>query len=165
MQSKLVRCFPASAAAILLATATAKTISGFGSAEVLEQPDPILGISFRSAFFVAGTIELAVGLICLFAKCLRWQTGLVAWLATIFVVYRLGLVLVGYKQPCNCLGGFTDALHITPGAADAAMKCILAYLLLVSYVVFFVLWQPWKGRVVVARALGTTAAARAGPLL
>ena len=70
--------------------------------------------------------------------------GLVVWLATSFLVYRIGLVWVGYKKPCPCLGNLTDALHIPPQTADTAMKIILAYLLIGSYATLFWLWRQRK---------------------
>lgn len=115
--------------------------SGFGTAKLLVVADPILGIQFRHLMLVVGMVEIVVALLCFFSKGQKLVMGLVAWLATNFVVYRIGLWWVGYNKPCSCLGNLTDALHIPPETADTAMKTILAYLLLGSYASLFWLWQ------------------------
>ena len=144
MNVKILRIFIFSAGALLLATAIAKFISSFGSARILQTPDPILGISFRCVFWLVGTVELAIALACFLGKKIRLKAGLVAWLATTFVEYRLGLIWIGYQKPCSCLGNLTDALHIPPKTADTAIKFILAYLLLGSYATLFWLWRKGK---------------------
>ena len=90
---------------------------------------------------VLGMAEIAIALLCFFGKSQKLALGLVAWLATNFVVYRLGLMWIGYHKPCSCLGNLTDALHISPNIADTAMKIILGYLLLGSYATLFWLWR------------------------
>ncbi len=130
-----------SAGLMLLVAAMAKFISSEGSAHILQKPDPILTISFQHVFWIVGTIELSVSLTCLLSRQPRLQAGLLAWLATSFVAYRLGLVWVGWHKPCSCLGNLTDALHILPQTADTAMKIILAYLLIGSYATLFWLWR------------------------
>jgi hypothetical protein len=87
-----------------------------------------------------GLLELGVASVCLFARATKIALTLVAWLATIFVLYRVGLFLVGYHKPCSCLGNLTDALHISPEMADAAMKVVLGYLLIGGYGSIFWLW-------------------------
>ena len=141
---KTIRIYICITAGLLFVTAIAKLVSATGNAKVLENSDPILGISFRDVFWIVGVIELAVSMFCLFGRRLNMQVGIVAWLATIFLFYRLGLILVGYHKPCSCLGNLTDALRISPQAADTAMKIILAYLLIGSYATLFWLWRQRK---------------------
>jgi hypothetical protein len=141
---KISRWFLYSAGVVLLLTAAAKFISSAGSAHILSNPDPILTISFQHVFWIVGTIELTVALICLFSRQIRLQAELLAWLATSFLVYRFGLLWIGYHKPCSCLGNLTDALHIPPQTADTAMKIILAYLLIGSYGTLFWLWRRRK---------------------
>ena len=144
LNMRLIRFFIILAGFLLLVTAMAKIISSTGNAQVLKNIDPILSISFQKVFWIVGAIELIVSLICLFGKRTRLQALLAAWLSTSFVVYRLGLLWVGYRKPCSCMGNLTDALRISPEAADAAMKIILAYLLICSYSILFWLWQQSK---------------------
>jgi hypothetical protein len=141
MQQKLIFVFVRSAGVLLLITALAKLISGVGSAPILQWRDPVLNVPFRYLFFALGGIEFLVAMICFRGKNVRIQTALVAWLSTNFIIYRLGLLWVGYHKLCSCLGNLTDALNIQPQTADAIMKTILCYLLIGSYVGSFVLWK------------------------
>lgn len=103
--------------------------------------DPILGVQFEHLVLSLGVAEIAVALICFFGKRQMLATMLVAWLATSFVVYRLGLWWINWHLPCHCLGNLTDALHISPQLADSIMKGVLAYLLIGSYGIL--IWQ-WR---------------------
>ena len=138
---KLRGYFIYSAGLLLAITAVAKFISSLGNAHILNYADPLLAISFRRVFWIVGTLEVAVALVCIFGKSIRLQTGLLAWLTTSFLVYRLGLIWVNYQKPCSCLGNLTDALHIPPQTADTAMKIVLAYLLIGSYGTLLWLWR------------------------
>ncbi len=144
MQTKAIRLFIYSSAVLLLATAIAKLVSANGNARLLEYTDSILGIPFRDMFRIVGVIEFVIALICLFSKNIKVRVGLIAWLATGFLIYHIGLIWVGWHKPCPCLGNLTDALHISPQTADTAMKIILAYLLIGSYASLFWLWRQRK---------------------
>jgi hypothetical protein len=90
---------------------------------------------------VVGVAEIGIALICFFSKRQTLALGLVAWMSTNFVVYRLGLWWMDWKKPCSCLGNLTDALHISPQTADNIMKVLLAYMLIGSY--GLLIWQ-WR---------------------
>src|SRR4051812_40624213 len=117
MMRLATRWFLYSVGVILALTAAAKFVSAMGNARILQSPDPIFGIPFRSVFWIVGGIEIVVALVCLFGRRLNLGSGAVAWLATSFVFYRIGLLWVGYQRPCTCLGNLTDALHIRPETA------------------------------------------------
>jgi len=138
------KAFVISAGGILLLTGTAKVWSAFGSAEILNDVDPLLNLQFGHLIFAAGALELMVASLCLFSKARQAATSIVAWLATILLAYRLSLWWVGWYRPCSCLGNFTDALHIPQQTADTAMKIILTYLLIGSYTTLFWLWRQRK---------------------
>jgi len=141
MRMPINQLFRWSAGLLFLVTAIAKLVSASGSARILQNPDPLLGISFRTVFWIVGGIETIIALFCFFGKRRALQSGLIAWLCTNFVIYRLGLTWVGYHKPCSCLGNLTDALHISPETADTAMKIVLGYLLISSYTSLFWLWK------------------------
>ena len=141
---RIARLFLYSAAVVLLLTGSAKVISSFGHETILQTRDPLTGIQFQVLFRIVAGIEFAIALTCIFSKRTLLPVGLVAWLTTSFLTYRVGLVLVGYHRPCQCMGNFTDALHISQQTADTAMKIILAYLLISSYAICFWLW--WRGK-------------------
>jgi hypothetical protein len=138
---KIFRWFFYSAAVVLLLAAAAKFISSFGHGTILQTRDPLTGLQFQDLFRIVGGVEVAVALVCIFSKRTWLPSGLVAWLATSFLAYRLGFIAIGYHRPCSCMGNLTDALHIPPQTADTAMKIILAYLLLGSYGTLFWLWR------------------------
>jgi hypothetical protein len=130
-------------AAVLLVTGLAKVGSAFGNSKFLAVIDPIFGIKFGQLMLAVGVVEIVIAAICFFSKRQTLKLGLVAWLSTNFVVYRLGLWWMDWKKPCSCLGNLTDALHISPQTADNIMKVLLAYLLIGSY--GLLIWQ-WKKR-------------------
>jgi len=134
--SKWVRWFVVSAGMILLITGLAKIVSAFGKALVLTQHDPVFQISFKNLMLFSGILELALSIFCFIGKNITLQAGLVAWLATCFLFYRLGIFWGGFNRPCPCLGNLTDALHISPRFADAATKIALTYLLIGSSVIY-----------------------------
>jgi len=134
--------FLLSAAVVLALTGLAKVWSGFGGAKILAVTDPLLGLRFNHLMIFIGLLELVIALFCLFSD--KWPgvgSGLVAWLATTFLIYRFDLRWIGYRGSCRCLGNLTDALHISPQTADTAMKIILGYLLVGSYGALFWLWS------------------------
>lgn len=126
---------------LLLATAIAKFISSAGTMPSLQVGDPIFHLSLRDMFVVMGITESAIGLICFFGTSVELRAGLLAWLSTAFVVYRIGLNWLGWHKPCSCLGNLTDALHIPSETADIALKIVLAYLVIGSYVIL--IWFYW----------------------
>lgn len=136
--------FVLSAGAILFITGVAKVWSGLGNSKFLAVVDPIIGIKFGQLMLVVGVVEIVIALVCFFSKRQTLALGLVAWMSTNFVVYRLGLWWMDWKKPCSCLGNLTDALHISPQTADNIMKVLLAYLLIGSY--GLLIWQCKKQR-------------------
>ena len=138
---KFARWFPASAGILLALTALAKLVSAFGTADILQRYDPVLRISYQQVFFLASAMELVVVFICFSRKNLPVKSGAIAWLATMFLIYRLGLWWANYPALCKCLGNLTDALHISPELAGTIAKTILAYLLVGSYAILFWVWR------------------------
>lgn len=125
--------FLPSAAVVLALTGLAKVWSTFGSVKLLAVVEPIVGIPFRWMLLAVGVVELVVAGICFFSRNQRLATLLVAWLATNFLVYRLGLWWMDWRHPCGCMGNLAGVLHLSDQTADSIMKVVLAYLLLGSY--------------------------------
>ena len=148
----LSKLFMRSAGAILFVTGAGKVWSVFGSARILGYVDPILGLQFRQLFLALGVMEILVALVCLFSRHQAVATTLVAWLATIFLVYRLGLFWMDWRRPCGCLGNLTDALHLSPQTADNIMKVMLAYLLVGSYLLLAKEWYYSKSQPILDEA-------------
>lgn len=122
------RWFLISAALILCTTALAKLVSAMGQALVLQEVDPIFGLSFTLLLSAVGLVEFAVGVLCLSRKHQQLATVLTAWLGISIITYRFGLWWIGWQKSCHCLGDFTDAIGIPASEADNFMKVILVYL-------------------------------------
>jgi len=126
---------------VLVLTRLVKACGAIGPAQALDVADPIIGLPFRRLMLLVGLLELFVAFFCLFTDKRQFSMLAVAWLATNFVVYRVGLWWMGWHRPCGCLGNLTDLLGIAPHTADTIMKLVLAYLLIGSY--GLLLWQ-WR---------------------
>jgi hypothetical protein len=138
------RKFIVSAGVVLSLTGIAKIWSGLGHARILVVPDPLFGIGLGNLLCLVGTAEVVIALVCFFRERQLLSIRLVAWLATMFTLYRLGLLWIGWHRPCSCLGNLTDAINVSPQAADNFMKGVLAYLLIGSYTAMFWHWSPPK---------------------
>jgi hypothetical protein len=145
MSKTLIRPFIHSAGGILLAAALIRFFIATGHLSVLALPDPMLGISLRSALLIVGGIELAFALICLFGKNVRLQIGFLAWLSTCFVLFWLGLFWMHCHLQGTCLGSLNDPLNLSRGAIGYIMRFLPACLLLGSYAALFQLWLAKKG--------------------
>jgi hypothetical protein len=122
-----------SAAAILAIVGVAKAFSATGPARALDALDPLIGLPFRHLLLSVGLIELLVSFVCVSASRRAQALGAVAWLATNFVLYRIGLWCIDWHHPCGCMGSLAGVLHLSDTAADNIMKGLLVYLLLGSY--------------------------------
>jgi len=131
---KLISIFVISSGVFLAITALAKLISSFGTAPILNNLDPVLLIPFGRMLQATAVVELCVVVICFLSTNRKLQVALIAVLASNFLLYRFALRWLGYNNPCPCLGNLTDMLGIAPQTTDIAMKVILAYLLIGSYV-------------------------------
>ena len=141
MKQKYNNSFIRSAGVVFAISGSAKVLSAHGTAKILTVADPILGLQFGHLMLLVGALELIGAAACLSGRLLHQTTVMVAWFATNVFAYRLGLWWIGWHRPCSCLGNVTDAVHISPQAADMAMRVILAYLLIGSYATLFWLWR------------------------
>jgi hypothetical protein len=140
------------AGALLALLGMLKVWSWLTSSNFLVVIDPVIGINSRLLMLGIGLVEIAVAAVCLLAGRERLAVSLVAWLATNFVVYRIGLWWIGWQRPCGCLGYLSDALHISAQAADVLSLVILAFLLVGSYGWLFSQWR--RGPSIVAVETG-----------
>ena len=117
-------------------TATAKLISVRQTMGYLNLRDPLFEfMTNRQLLSSAATLEFVVVILLLWVKSSGKKLALIAWIGSVFFLYRISIYLVklpGYI-PCPCLGDAAASLHISPNHLDWAMKAILAYLLVGSY--------------------------------
>ena len=142
---KWTRLFIYSSGMILLVAAMERFAIAAGASPILVLPDPMLGIPLRHAALIVGGTELVVALICLFGKNTRLQIGWLAWLATNFFVFRIGLFWMHFHPQATWIGGLTDPLHILRGTTGLVMTAVPFYLLLGSYAAMVWFWS--QGRV------------------
>ena len=147
----MMKPFLTGAGAVLVLTGLAKAFSAIGSARALDTADPLIGIPFRQLLLLVGLAELLIAFFCLFTDKRRFSLLAVAWLSTNFLVYRLGLWVIGWHRPCGCMGSLSDMLHLSPKAADNIMKGVLAYLLVGSYLLLFLQWRAARREPVVSK--------------
>ena len=129
-----------SAGVILVVTGAAKIVSGLGKARVLDLADPLLFLPVRHVLLIVGVLELLIGAFLLLTSDPWSKLPVVGWLATNFLLYRLGLLWVGAYKPCNCLGTVADALPLPRVAVLWATNAAFLYLLLGSYFLLFFAW-------------------------
>jgi hypothetical protein len=150
MANKIARNLQWSFGLVLGVTGCAKVVSFFGIERILYLNDPILGIPFRYLLLLVGILEILIAGVCVLSNKPKLSSLLVAFLATNFAIYRLALWFMGWHRPCNCMGNLADAMHIPPQTADAAMKIILAYLLIGSYATLFWFWKQKRATSIAA---------------
>src|SRR5688500_7735528 len=94
------RLFMNFTAGVLVLTGLAKLSTGGADNQLLAAADPIIGLPFRYLLLAAGLLELGVGVACAFKRHAHFAIFLVAWFATLLLVYRVALWSVGWKAPC-----------------------------------------------------------------
>ena len=141
--------FPFSAAVILLVTGIAKLSSVSGSVGILDTQDPVFSfLNTRQLLLLVALLEIAVGIMALLRN-MAVQTRLlaIAWLASLFGTYRLGLWLVNYQEPCKCLGGALDWTGLSDAVIRRTTFALFLYLLGGSCILLLAsLWQRRFGR-------------------
>lgn len=160
MKENWIQSFIKSAGAILLVAALARFVIASGNSPVLPLSEPMLGIPLRFAALTVGGIELTVALICLFGKKIHFQTGWLAWLATNYVVFWIGLFWMHCHPQATCIGSLTDPLRLSRGMTGFAIQLLPLGLLFGSYAALFQLWFANRGQT--ERRVAQKVAARPG---
>jgi hypothetical protein len=77
---------------------------------------------------VAVILEIAAVAFILAKDFITAKLMVIAWLSSLFVLYRVGLSVVGFRGYCQCLGSLTDWAHISPAGAQLLSEGILSYM-------------------------------------
>lgn len=131
------RGFLIAAGVILGITGFAKLFTVTGETTLLAVSDPIFGMPFGTLMVIVGLVELVIAGFCLFSSLNTLSTLMVAWIASVFLAYRMGLRVVDWQRPCGCLGNLTDVLGMSPQAAEWLSVGLLGFLLIGSYTFLF----------------------------
>ena len=130
MPPKPIQLFKDSAGVILLAVGTALFLTNWTNPADLVTPlDPVLSLSLRTVFWVAGGVAMIVALICLFANRMEWPLCLLAWLGLNGLVYIGGTHLQGYQGVAGFLEGLSYAFRLPPDLGDVLVSLLAGYLL------------------------------------
>jgi hypothetical protein len=140
MNKKAQERFIYSAAIIFFVTATAKLLSTRSTALALDVHDPILLLTHRHVFYLIGGIELGLSAFLLMGQNQRMKLALTAWLATNFLVYRIGLWWGDEPNLCNCLGNLAGYVPLSPWVVNAAAFAALSWLVIGSYLFLLLDW-------------------------
>jgi hypothetical protein len=73
-------------------------------------------------------------------RSLNLKLALVAWLATNFLSYRIGLWWMSAPNLCNCLGNLNQYLSVSPRVLNAAGFAALGWMLIGSYALMLAEW-------------------------
>jgi hypothetical protein len=135
--------FILSVAIILFITAAAKLLAAISSAHILARLDPMLFLSNREVFRLAAAIELSVSAYLLMGRNHTMKLALIAGLSAIYLIYRVGLQLVGAPNLFSCLGNLTEVISISPRILDRLTVAMLGWMLIGSYTLLAVEWSGY----------------------
>ena len=113
-------------------TSVAKLYSATGSEGILDIADPIFRLSYRYLLVALGLVEIAIAGYILYGAANAVKCAVLASLSSCFIIYRVGVLVLGVPDPCPCLGTITAKLPFGPATADLLLKGMIAYLLLGS---------------------------------
>ena len=130
------KSFYISVVILLLITALAKLVSGFGSAGILNTNDSLWPIKMRYLLLLTAAIELLVILCVLFSKQALVKSCAVVCIGCQFLLYRGALFLLGDSHPCPCLGTITGWLKVSPQAASQITLYIALYIAIGGAIIF-----------------------------
>lgn len=127
--------FHQSAVAILSLTAAAKGISAFGSQSILDKSDPIFWVlKNRELLLLVGALEMGVALLLISKVSPSIKRGSLLWLCINFLLYRVGLWIIGAPATCKCLGDLAERIGLSDSQASWLLLGVLGYLLAGSLV-------------------------------
>lgn len=130
---------------ILLVTAAIKWFGAATGAPVLDWHDPLLPLSNRETFVLAGAMELGLSAYLFLGEQRGMKIMSIAWLAGIYLTYRLGLWWAGVPDLCNCLGNLSGWFPVSPLTLDWIAWSLLGWLLIGSLLILMTGWlHRWK---------------------
>jgi len=118
---------------ILLVTGSAKLVSVFGDAQLLDSHDGLIYfMNYRQLFIAVGIIEVLSAFYVFLGRNETVAFGLICGLAFCFLTYRLCLNLLKIGGQCRCLGNLSDALGLSPRVTSILLDFSLGTLLFIG---------------------------------
>ncbi|HXT13471.1 MAG TPA: hypothetical protein VN873_18100 [Candidatus Angelobacter sp.] len=137
MQAKLLRAFWISSAIILTFTGITKVISAIVPVPILNETDPVLGLTTRWVLVLVGLLELAVVAVIIIFKQKPFAHLLVAVIGTEFLLYRVVFETAHFSRGCPCLGRFTAWVHIPDPEINKILVAVASWLCIGGFTCFF----------------------------
>ncbi len=142
MKPGLFQLFTDSAAALLLALAAAIWISNHANAGLALPHDPILNISMRNTFWMAGAMASVVALVCLFSQRLNFKAGLILWMAANLLIYQAGFIWSGSHRGLGVyLSSIASIFDLSSSTTSLVLKIASGYLFIGSALTLLWLWR------------------------
>ena len=146
MLAKLQRPFLTSALLLLAFTAVAKLISAAGSAAILAQADPVIGLPTRWVLILAGGVELAVSIVILLSRSRLVPSLLVAIVGAEFLLYRAVFQIGNFSRGCPCLGSFSAWANLPESTVNNLLWAVAVWLCIGGLFSFIVSLSLETGR-------------------
>lgn len=125
----LQQYYVSSVVVILLLTAVLKLASAFGVARILSTADPLLPfLSARMVSLLAAAVEFGAVAFILLSQTVAARLLMISWLFCLFVAYRAGLYVIGYRGYCSCLGRLMDFLPLRDQTLSVISLGLVSYL-------------------------------------
>ena len=121
---------------VLLVTGALKVVSLYADQTVVPTRDPVFPfLNLTSTMGFAAVLEFLVASFLVIVPSPRIGAWGVLWLVAVFLIYRLGLMMVpDVRAPCNCLGTLSVG-WLGGEASERVSELILVYLAASSFLV------------------------------
>ena len=144
MPEQLTRFFHHLTGALFLISATVLFVCA-GTNTALPQPhDPVLLLPIRAFFWITGGICLAAAMVNVSYKITSLQAVALAWVVSIFTLYRLYYLCHGGLSLSGYLVNFSAAFNVAPQTANVITELTLAALFCGCYGTLIGVWKPAK---------------------
>lgn len=131
--SRFSRWFLSSTILILATTALLKLVAALQSLDAIRAADPLFPfLSTRQMLVCAAALEFSVVALLLRRKEGVDRSLVLLWLSALFLAYRVGLLIIGCRGPCWCLGDPFKWLGVSRMVLDRVAIGLLAYLVIGS---------------------------------
>ncbi len=119
--------FVRACACVLALSAVGKLISVALPTPILTRPDPVIyPLQVWHVAAVAALLEAFAGVWLLRNAHHKFAPGVILWLCSLFIAYRIGLVVISPGAPCPCLGRLAGWLPFPEQTTDRGLLAILA---------------------------------------
>jgi hypothetical protein len=119
--------------ALLLITGLSKLIGAVKWQVDLSVADPLLPfLAVRQTVGCAALLEIAVTAFLMFNRSVLNKAYSILWLCMVFVVYRVGLLVIGFTKMCPCLGYWGAWLHLSQAQVNVISESLLLFMILGS---------------------------------